>query len=436
MPSNLVHRMLESETRSDSGRDAAAETGRAAARRRRGRDDGRPPASVAPRLPRRAPPAFPAAAPGRPGRCTCPASGRARSTRATTTSRRGGPRRRPTASSACSWRRSAALGLDRLDPAESAELAAVWLDGALALPRPFQAWAGAGVVEPDAAALTRALDRGAAGLEAAADVLAAPDGLDRLRRCCRRLEERGAPLLVHPARPGRRTPPTDRAGGRPWSPTSRSSTRRGDHGRPPPRPARAVRRPRRAGMDEQRARPAPPAPTAAARAGRAPRERPSRPPRPRGRPPRGAARRPAPRHRAPRSPPPAQARNGAGSASAPSSHASASSADSRRPGGRARAPPTAPRARAARRRPPPWPPAPRRRGARGSIGPRPLAGQLAASSRRAAAAGAPAERGQERGRPEMLVDVRGHGADAGAAARPVRAAARPDLMRVSLSSIL
>src|SRR4051794_6480561 len=40
---------------------------------------------------------------------------------------------------------SAALGLDRLAPAESAELAAAWLEGALALPAPYRAWAMAGV---------------------------------------------------------------------------------------------------------------------------------------------------------------------------------------------------------------------------------------------------------------------------------------------------
>src|SRR5215203_3717967 len=44
---------------------------------------------------------------------------------------------------------SAALGLDRLPPAEAAELAAAWLDGACSLPAPFRAWAMAGIWEPD-----------------------------------------------------------------------------------------------------------------------------------------------------------------------------------------------------------------------------------------------------------------------------------------------
>ena len=110
---------------------------------------------------------------------------------------------------------SAALGLDRLPPAQAEELAAAWLDGALALPEPFRAWAMAGIQEPDAAALRDALERGAIGLEVAADVLAAPDGLDRLEPLLAVLEESGAPLLVHPGPAGAQDGP-----GRPawWGP--------------------------------------------------------------------------------------------------------------------------------------------------------------------------------------------------------------------------
>jgi hypothetical protein len=110
---------------------------------------------------------------------------------------------------------SAALGLDRLAPEEAEELAAAWLDGALALPAPFRAWAMAGTREPDPAALRDALDRGAIGLEVAADVLAAPDGLDRLAPLLDVLESAGAPLLVHPGPAGGQDAP-----GRPgwWAP--------------------------------------------------------------------------------------------------------------------------------------------------------------------------------------------------------------------------
>ncbi len=109
---------------------------------------------------------------------------------------------------------SAGLGLDRLAPSESAELAAAWLEGALALPAPFRAWAMAGVLEPDAAALRDALDRGAIGLEVAADVLAAPGGLDRLAPLLDVLDAAQRPLLVHPG------PAGEDAAGRPgwWGP--------------------------------------------------------------------------------------------------------------------------------------------------------------------------------------------------------------------------
>lgn len=101
---------------------------------------------------------------------------------------------------------SAALGLDRLEPPEAAELAAAWHEGALALPAPFRAWAMAGTVAPDAEPLRTALAAGALGLELAADVLAAPDAFDHLAPLLDVLEAQGRPLLVHPgpaAAPGR-----------------------------------------------------------------------------------------------------------------------------------------------------------------------------------------------------------------------------------------
>ena len=110
---------------------------------------------------------------------------------------------------------SAALGLDRLPPAESGALFEAWLEGALALPAPFRPWAGAGTVEPDPAALRDALDRGAVGLELAADVLAAPGGLDHVAPLLDVLEAAGRPLLVHPGPAGAADAP-----GRPvwWAP--------------------------------------------------------------------------------------------------------------------------------------------------------------------------------------------------------------------------
>jgi hypothetical protein len=89
-----------------------------------------------------------------------------------------------------------------LAPDEAAELSEAWLDGALALPAPFQPWALAGVQEPDGAALSDALARGALGLEIAADVLAAPGALDRLAPLLDVLDEARRPLLVHPGPAG------------------------------------------------------------------------------------------------------------------------------------------------------------------------------------------------------------------------------------------
>ena len=91
---------------------------------------------------------------------------------------------------------SAALGIDRLPCGEAAELAEAWLAGVLALGAPFRAWACAGVLEPDPDALAAALDRGAIGLEVAADVLASRGGIDRLAPLLDALGDR--PLLVHP----------------------------------------------------------------------------------------------------------------------------------------------------------------------------------------------------------------------------------------------
>jgi hypothetical protein len=89
---------------------------------------------------------------------------------------------------------SAALGLDRLPPAEREELAAAWLEGALALPAPFRAFA----MPTTPVALERALAAGAIGLEVGADLVAAPGGLERLAPLLAVLDAAERPLFVHP----------------------------------------------------------------------------------------------------------------------------------------------------------------------------------------------------------------------------------------------
>jgi hypothetical protein len=110
---------------------------------------------------------------------------------------------------------AASLGIDRLPPSEADELMGAWLHGALALPAPFRPWAGGGIQEPDPAALRAALDAGAVGLEVAADIVAAPEGLDRLAPLLDVVDHRDAAVLVHPGPAGAGDAP-----GRPrwWAP--------------------------------------------------------------------------------------------------------------------------------------------------------------------------------------------------------------------------
>jgi hypothetical protein len=103
---------------------------------------------------------------------------------------------------------SAALGLDRLPPAESDELAAAWLEGALALPGPFRAFALP--TTPDA--LEQALAAGALGLEVGADLLATTGGLERLAPLLAILDAVRRPLFIHPGPVG----PTDTPGRPVW----------------------------------------------------------------------------------------------------------------------------------------------------------------------------------------------------------------------------
>jgi hypothetical protein len=106
---------------------------------------------------------------------------------------------------------SAALGLDRLPRAATEELAAAWLEGALALPAPFRAYA----MPTTPSALDEALASGAIGLEVGADLLAAAGGLGRLAPLLGVLESAERPLFVHPGPAGAEDGP-----GRPewWAP--------------------------------------------------------------------------------------------------------------------------------------------------------------------------------------------------------------------------
>ena len=102
-------------------------------------------------------------------------------------------------------------------PRRPTELADAWLDGALALPRAVpRLGAGAASRSPTPPRCADALERGAIGLEVAADVLAAPGRARPPRAAARRARgARARPLLVHPGPAG-----GDDAPGRPgwWAP--------------------------------------------------------------------------------------------------------------------------------------------------------------------------------------------------------------------------
>jgi hypothetical protein len=93
---------------------------------------------------------------------------------------------------------SSVLGIEALPPGEAAPLLDAYAADARDLPPVFGSWAAAGIAEPDPDELGARLDAGQCGLCAPAGALAGAAQLDRLAPLLARLEERDAPLLVHP----------------------------------------------------------------------------------------------------------------------------------------------------------------------------------------------------------------------------------------------
>jgi hypothetical protein len=106
---------------------------------------------------------------------------------------------------------SSPLGIEWLPPEDGLPLLDAYHEDALALPRPFGAWAAASVFSIDAPALGRLLDRGFAGLQLPANALLDAAGYDRCGPLLTLLEASGLPLLVHPG-------PAADAGGPAWWP--------------------------------------------------------------------------------------------------------------------------------------------------------------------------------------------------------------------------
>jgi predicted TIM-barrel fold metal-dependent hydrolase len=93
---------------------------------------------------------------------------------------------------------SGALGIEMLPPAESAELIDAYHEGVSDLPAPFGAWASASLTRIDAGELERRLDEGFVGLQLPARALLDHAGYLRAAPLLEVLEQRGAPLFVHP----------------------------------------------------------------------------------------------------------------------------------------------------------------------------------------------------------------------------------------------
>jgi hypothetical protein len=93
---------------------------------------------------------------------------------------------------------SSPLGIEWLPPDEAESLLTAYHDGVLDLPAPFGAWAAAGLVEIDPAALAKELDRGFVGLQLPATALLDAAGYARCAPLLDVLADRDRPLFVHP----------------------------------------------------------------------------------------------------------------------------------------------------------------------------------------------------------------------------------------------
>ncbi len=93
---------------------------------------------------------------------------------------------------------SSPLGIEALPREQAQPLIEAYHEGALALGEPFGVWGALALDRVDPADVDRALRRGCIGLSLPAGAIADVDGLARLQPVLRRLEQAGAPLLIHP----------------------------------------------------------------------------------------------------------------------------------------------------------------------------------------------------------------------------------------------
>ncbi len=93
---------------------------------------------------------------------------------------------------------SSPLGIECLEREQSLALLDAYHDGALALGAPFGVWGAVALDGADGADVDRALARGCVGVSLPAGALAGVEALHRVRPLLDRLQDAGAPLLVHP----------------------------------------------------------------------------------------------------------------------------------------------------------------------------------------------------------------------------------------------
>ena len=98
---------------------------------------------------------------------------------------------------------SSPIGIERLPREQAAPLLDAYHDGALSLGGPFRVWGALALDRPDPLDVDAILDRGCVGVSLPAGALAGIEELNGLREVLERLQERGAPLFIHPG-PGLR----------------------------------------------------------------------------------------------------------------------------------------------------------------------------------------------------------------------------------------
>jgi hypothetical protein len=96
---------------------------------------------------------------------------------------------------------SSPLGIEGLPREQAQRLIDAYHDGALALGDPFGVWGSLALEDPDPEDVDHVLQRGCVGVCLPAGALAGVEELEHMHAVLARLEDLGAPLLVHPGPP-------------------------------------------------------------------------------------------------------------------------------------------------------------------------------------------------------------------------------------------